>query len=117
MSVHCLPGVTSHPLIPRPRISRWSSSRRRWTWYVTTKIRALIHTVKLIQRQSGEREVSAETIKDLAVRWGIPIYETSAKNGWHVKEVFNHLLSEMRKRYPEGGPKERLRTRDACILM
>ena len=54
---------------------------------------------------------------ELAVQWGLPFYETSAKRGWHVNEVFTHLLSKMRKRYPHGQPKSRKRRRDQCVLM
>ncbi|EIW57833.1 ras-domain-containing protein [Trametes versicolor FP-101664 SS1] len=66
---------------------------------------------------TGEREVSSETMQELAVKWGLPFYETSAKKGWHVNEVFNHLLSRMRKRYPNGVPKSKKRRRDQCLIM
>ncbi|OJT13893.1 Ras-related protein Rap-1b [Trametes pubescens] len=66
---------------------------------------------------TGEREVSSETMQELAVKWGLPFYETSAKRGWHVNEVFNHLLSRMRKRYPNGVPKSKKRRRDQCLIM
>ncbi|KAI0364760.1 ras-domain-containing protein [Pilatotrama ljubarskyi] len=66
---------------------------------------------------TSEREVSSETMQELAIRWGLPFYETSAKKGWHVNEVFNHLLSRMRKRYPNGVPKSQGRRRDQCLIM
>ncbi|KAL1949771.1 hypothetical protein VTO73DRAFT_8652 [Trametes versicolor] len=66
---------------------------------------------------TGEREVSSETMQELAVKWGLPFYETSAKKGWHVNEVFNHLLSRMRKRYPNGVPTSKKRRRDQCLIM
>ncbi|KAI0648838.1 ras-domain-containing protein [Trametes meyenii] len=66
---------------------------------------------------TGEREVSSAMIQDLAVRWGLPFYETSAKKGWHVNEVFNDLLSRMRKRYPNGTPRGRTRRREQCLIM
>ncbi|KAI0636153.1 ras-domain-containing protein [Trametes polyzona] len=66
---------------------------------------------------TGEREVSSETMQELAVKWGLPFYETSAKKGWHVNEVFNHLLSRMRKRYPNGVPKSKKRRREQCLIM
>lgn len=56
-------------------------------------------------------------MQELAVQWGLPFYETSAKKGWHVNEVFNHLLVRMRKRYPHGQPKNRRRRRDQCVVM
>ena len=67
--------------------------------------------------QAGEREVSSEAIQELARQWGLPFFETSAKRGWHVNEVFNHLLSHMRRRYPRGSPKSRRRRRDQCVVM
>ncbi|KAI0788090.1 ras-domain-containing protein [Fomes fomentarius] len=66
---------------------------------------------------TGEREVSSQQMQELAVQWGLPFYETSAKKGWHVNEVFNHLLVRMRKRYPDGQPKNRKRRRDQCVVM
>ncbi|KAI0759567.1 ras-domain-containing protein [Trametes elegans] len=66
---------------------------------------------------TGEREVSSETMQELAVSWGLPFYETSAKRGWHVNEVFNHLLVHMRKRYPNGVPKSKKRRREQCLIM
>ncbi|KAJ2990007.1 hypothetical protein NUW54_g8610 [Trametes sanguinea] len=53
---------------------------------------------------TAEREVSSQTMQELAVKWGLPFYETSAKKGWHVSEVFNDLLLRMRKRYPNAVP-------------
>ncbi len=67
--------------------------------------------------QRGEREVSSETMQEMAVKWGVPFYETSAKNGWHVNEVFHHLLLRMRKKYPAGEPKSKKRRRDQCVVM
>ncbi|KAI0709803.1 ras-domain-containing protein [Earliella scabrosa] len=66
---------------------------------------------------TGEREVSSQQMQELAVKWGLPFYETSAKRGWHVNEVFNHLLVHMRKRYPDGQPRTRTRRRDQCVVM
>ncbi|KAH9933663.1 ras-domain-containing protein, partial [Epithele typhae] len=66
---------------------------------------------------AGEREISGQVMQDLAQQWGMPVYETSAKNGWHVSEVFSTLLSQMRKKYPNGLPKRKHRKRDQCILM
>ncbi|KAI1786766.1 ras-domain-containing protein [Ganoderma leucocontextum] len=65
----------------------------------------------------GEREVSSERMHELAVKWGVPFYETSAKNGWHVDEVFQLLLERMREKYPAGEPKSKKRRRDQCVVM
>ena len=51
------------------------------------------------------------------MQWGIPFYETSAKRGWHVNEVFNDLLTHMRRRYPNGAVKARRRKWDQCVVM
>ena len=68
--------------------------------------------------QTGEREVSSQAMQELAVRWNLPFYETSAKRGWHVNEVFNDLLSRMRKRFPDGAPKgSATRRKDQCHIM
>ncbi|KAL7279404.1 hypothetical protein ACG7TL_007246 [Trametes sanguinea] len=66
---------------------------------------------------TAEREVSSQAMQELAVKWGLPFYETSAKKGWHVSEVFNDLLSRMRKRYPNGTPQSKKRRRDQCHIM
>ncbi|OSC98542.1 ras-domain-containing protein [Trametes coccinea BRFM310] len=60
---------------------------------------------------------SYQAMQELAVKWGLPFYETSAKKGWHVSEVFNDLLSRMRKRYPNGTPQSKKRRRDQCHIM
>ncbi|TFK86705.1 ras-domain-containing protein [Polyporus arcularius HHB13444] len=68
---------------------------------------------------TGEREVSSQQIQELAVQWGLPFYETSAKKGWHVNEAFNHLLGRMRRRYPDGMPRgQKHRKKDGqCLVM
>ncbi|CDO77178.1 hypothetical protein BN946_scf184705.g3 [Trametes cinnabarina] len=66
---------------------------------------------------TAEREVSSQAIQELALQWGVPFYETSAKKGWHVNEVFNDLLSRMRKRYPDGIAQQKKRRRDQCHIM
>lgn len=73
--------------------------------------------------KAREREVTRDTIKDLAARWGLPFYETSAKNNWHVTDVFHDLLGQMRRRYPDEPlkkRKEKTKSRnriDRCIIM
>ncbi|KAL6307492.1 P-loop containing nucleoside triphosphate hydrolase protein [Sparassis latifolia] len=64
-----------------------------------------------------EREVSRSTIQDLAMRWGLPFYETSAKRNWHVSIVFEDLVRQMRKRYPPGELSPRKRKREECVVM
>jgi len=72
---------------------------------------------------AAEREVSQDTIQGLATKWGLSFYETSAKKGWHVNDVFEDLLRQMRVRYPEseGRKKRRRVTGDdknlKCVVM
>ncbi|KAF5345664.1 hypothetical protein D9756_003199 [Leucocoprinus leucothites] len=61
----------------------------------------------------NEREVQTNTIQSLASRWGLPFYETSAKRNWHVNDVFEDLVRQMRRRYPPT----RRRTERRCIIM
>ncbi|KAK0223057.1 P-loop containing nucleoside triphosphate hydrolase protein [Armillaria fumosa] len=66
----------------------------------------------------NEREVQKGYIQDLANRWEHPFYETSAKRNWHVSDVFEDLLRQMRKKYPHETPKKRpKRGKDSCIVM
>ncbi|CAL1715718.1 unnamed protein product [Somion occarium] len=71
-----------------------------------------------------EREVTRDTIKELASKWGLPFYETSAKNNWHVTDVFHDLLDQMRRRYPDEPLKRRKQKKKTlkgpkhrCIIM
>lgn len=66
----------------------------------------------------NEREVQKGHIQDLANRWEHPFYETSAKRNWHVSDVFEDLLRQMRRKYPHDIPKKRpKRGKDSCIVM
>jgi len=65
----------------------------------------------------NEREVSREAIQSLSSRWGVPFYETSAKRNWHVTEVFEGLLRQMRKYYQSDGSGRRRSRRGGCIVM
>ncbi|KAK0193624.1 P-loop containing nucleoside triphosphate hydrolase protein [Armillaria mellea] len=66
----------------------------------------------------NEREVQKGYIQDLANRWDHPFYETSAKRNWHVSDVFEDLLRQMRKKYPHDIAKKRpKRGKDSCIVM
>jgi Ras-related protein Rap-1A len=66
----------------------------------------------------NEREVPASTIETLANRWGLPFYETSAKRNWHINDVFEDLLRQMRKRYPpDAAKKKKKQPKGPCIIM
>ncbi|KZS99924.1 uncharacterized protein LAESUDRAFT_58316 [Laetiporus sulphureus 93-53] len=65
---------------------------------------------------SNERAVSRDTIKDLAVQWNLPFYETSAKKDWHVTDVFEDLVRQLRNRYPDA-PRSRRKKKDTCCVM
>lgn len=68
---------------------------------------------------SAEREVQHTTIRRLAAHWGLPFYETSAKKNWHVADVFEELVRQMRDRYPvEKEKKERKKGKNGiCPIM
>ncbi|OBZ72621.1 Ras-related protein Rap-1 [Grifola frondosa] len=66
---------------------------------------------------ASEREVPRATIQELATRWGIPFYETSAKRNWHVTDVFEDLVRQMRRCYPNGQPKMKKWRKDPCVVM
>ncbi|EKM78569.1 hypothetical protein AGABI1DRAFT_114195 [Agaricus bisporus var. burnettii JB137-S8] len=62
----------------------------------------------------NEREVPTNTIQTLASRWQLPFYETSAKRNWHIDDIFNDLVRQMRKQYrQQDGPKKR----GPCVIM
>jgi GTPase SAR1 family protein len=65
----------------------------------------------------NEREVHRNTIQSLASRWGLPFYETSAKRNWHVADVFEDLLRQMRARYPSDPARKKKKQFKACIVM
>ncbi|TFK40090.1 rap 1A [Crucibulum laeve] len=64
----------------------------------------------------NEREVQRSTIQSLSSRWDLPFYETSAKRNWHVNDVFEDLLRQMRKRYPVD-PTRKKKKGSACVIM
>lgn len=63
----------------------------------------------------NEREVNKTTMQALASRWNLPFYETSAKRNWHVNDVFEDLLRQMRARYPQDP--QRIKKKSGCIIM
>lgn len=69
---------------------------------------------------TNEREVSAGIMQDLAMAWDLPFYETSAKRGWFVLEVFTDLVRQMREHYPAGARIERKQRKGSsrgCVVM
>ncbi|KAF5342498.1 hypothetical protein D9611_001692 [Ephemerocybe angulata] len=64
----------------------------------------------------NEREVPRSTIQSLSNSWDLPFYETSAKRNWHVGDVFEDLLRQMRARYPSEPPSPRKKNK-SCTLM
>ncbi|KAL5526048.1 hypothetical protein ACEPAG_7386 [Sanghuangporus baumii] len=64
---------------------------------------------------TAERDVDKEIIAATAQRWGLPFYETSAKRNWHVNDVFEDLVRQLRERYP-ASPKRKKRG-ERCIIM
>ncbi|KAI0782270.1 small GTPase superfamily [Abortiporus biennis] len=68
---------------------------------------------------ANEREVTRTAIQDLATRWSLPFYETSAKKDWHVTAVFEDLLQQMVKQHPDvsSRKKKKKNKRDVCLIM
>lgn len=74
---------------------------------------------------TSEREVSRSHIEEIAARWKIPVYETSAKRNWDVSQAFEDLVRQMRQYYPEEPSKKkgrkshhgRIHGRNPCIIM
>jgi len=75
---------------------------------------------------TNEREVSRSHIEELAARWRIPVYETSAKRNWDVSQAFEDLVRQMRQYYPVEEPSRRkgrkchhglIHGRNPCIIM
>ncbi|KAF9048492.1 small GTPase superfamily [Panaeolus papilionaceus] len=66
----------------------------------------------------NEREVQRATIQNLSAKWGLPFYETSAKRNWHVADVFEDLLRQMRLQYPQDPSKKRKKRHSTgCVVM
>jgi len=67
----------------------------------------------------NEREVHRNTIQTLASRWGLPFYETSSKRNWHISDVFEDLVRQMRLRYPNEPPAKKppKHKKPICIIM
>ncbi|KAJ7842357.1 P-loop containing nucleoside triphosphate hydrolase protein [Mycena olivaceomarginata] len=67
----------------------------------------------------SEREVPTTTIETLASRWNLPFYETSAKRNWHINDIFEDLLRQMRVRYyPDAAKKaKKMLPEGPCIIM
>jgi len=75
---------------------------------------------------TNEREVSSAYMEELAARWKIPVYETSAKRDWDVRDAFEDLVRQMRDYYPVEDPhkkkrrkrqRDRSRGRSPCVVM
>ena len=48
----------------------------------------------------NEREVPWTTIKALSETWKLRFFETSAKKNWHVQDVFEDMVRQLRQHYP-----------------
>ncbi|KAJ7441000.1 small GTPase superfamily, partial [Mycena galericulata] len=59
----------------------------------------LVRTIVAVGLKSDlsyERKVDATTIESLSTQWDIPFYEASAKLNWHVDDVFEDLVRQLR---------------------
>jgi len=66
---------------------------------------------------TAEREVTKSIIEQLAASWNLPFYETSAKKNWHISDVFEDLVRQMRERYPPPPKSKKRADRNKCIIM
>lgn len=69
---------------------------------------------------TAEREVHRSHIQALSRSWSLPFYETSAKRNWHVDDVFEDLVRQMRARYPEQADRQKKRKAKngtGCIIL
>ncbi|KAJ7282203.1 P-loop containing nucleoside triphosphate hydrolase protein [Mycena rebaudengoi] len=65
-----------------------------------------------------EWEVDAATIQSLSTQWNIPFYEASVKRKWHVDDVFEDLVRQLRHRYPPDPVRKRGKWQQgSCIIM
>jgi len=65
----------------------------------------------------NEREVQPSTISNLSQRWNLPFFETSSKKNWHVSDVFEDLVRQMRNRYPDDSVKVKKKSKPQCVIM
>jgi 50S ribosomal subunit-associated GTPase HflX len=85
----------------------------RWS---TQPIIVVANKLDLVQ----ERQVSSQAVRDLAAKWNLPVYETSAKRNWQVANVFEELVRRIRVQYPMDeavAKRRRRRKRDMCTVM
>jgi len=64
----------------------------------------------------AEREVQRSYIQELSSTWKLPFYETSAKRNWHVDDVFEDLVRQMRSAYPEEKKVRKVGRRGICVI-
>jgi Ras-related protein Rap-1A len=66
---------------------------------------------------ANEREVQRSTIQELASRWNLPFYETSAKRNWQISAPFEDLVRQMLSRYPVESTRRKKGSKGSCIVM
>jgi len=62
-----------------------------------------------------EREVSVQAGQDLAKKWNVPFFETSAKTGHNINEIFIGLTKNILNRYQQRRPKKKSSPR--CTIL
>jgi len=62
-----------------------------------------------------EREVSVQAGQDLAKKWNVPFFETSAKTGHNINEIFIGLTKNILNRYQQRQPKKKSSPR--CTIL
>lgn len=122
--MHTASSSYSGPAIP-PLLNETDTTRRSLTQEASLRevesLRQQIYRVKgtttnvpivVVGTKSdlaSEREVHRSHIQALSHTWGLPFYETSAKRNWHVDDVFEDLVRQIRARYPEEPERRKKR--------
>ncbi|KAJ7874895.1 hypothetical protein B0H13DRAFT_2348394 [Mycena leptocephala] len=92
----------------------------RFSRWIYPRFQVPIVAVGLQSDRFYEREVDAATIKSLSTQWNISFYEASAKLNWHVDDVFEDLIRQLREKYPPPPDPVMKRGKwqqESCIIM
>ena len=79
----------------------------------------LVLVANKIDLAQSQHQVSYEQGKQLADKWGVPFFQTSAKTGNNVTEVFHEVIRELRKE-KEGATyvfDEHGKQNECCVVL
>ena len=65
----------------------------------------------------NRRQVTKAEAEQLAESWGCPFFETSAKTGENVEEVFAEVVREVRKARGDAAMNDNVNNDEKCTLM